>query len=312
MNSTESPSHPKATVCMITYNHGEYLLKAVEGVLSQETTFDFQLLISDDLSTDSTKENVQEYLKDHPKGERVKYICRSENLGAMRNFRKTLSEADGEYVAICEGDDYWTDPSKLQKQVEYLDAYPGASGCFHNVHVLTDGSCEELFVDGALPEKDYLLEDLFKEWFIPTCSMVYRRNSVPSLPDWVDHSRHGDLSLWLHLGLAGPLHYLPNVMGVYRKHGGGISHRHHSLQLIPSLSFVFYNFDRDHDFQYSGPIRDALLRRVELQIEKQTNLRVVGETKTAFESARSVASRVSFRNLCKAIVCKCFGFSRQK
>lgn len=297
-------SNPKLTVCMITYNHGDFLLKAVESVLSQETSFHYQLLISDDCSTDDTDGNLQEYLKNHPAKERVDYIRRPENLGAMPNFRQTLSEAEGEYVAICEGDDYWTDSRKLQKQVDYLDANPAVSGCFHNVKVLNGRASDTLFVDGNAPEKDYVLQDLFQEWFIPTCSMVYRRCAVPMLPQWVDRSRHGDISLWLHLAKWGPLHYLPQVMGVYRKHSGGISHQHHSLQLIPSLSFVFYNFDRDQGYEYKESIRKAILERIEGQIEKQTTHRVEAETGDLFGSARKLAMHISLKTLCKALLFK--------
>lgn len=115
---------PRVSVCMITYNHEVYIAQAIEGVLMQETDFTIELLIHDDASTDGTAEIVREYEKKHP--HIIKSIYQTENQYSRGNppWFINLERARGEYIAYCEGDDYWTDPRKLQKQVDYMNSHP--------------------------------------------------------------------------------------------------------------------------------------------------------------------------------------------
>jgi len=296
---------PLVSICCIVYNHEKYIRNAMEGFLAQKTSFPIEIIIHDDASTDRTVEILQEYASKYP--EQIYPIYQKRNQYSQKikpwpNF--VFPRARGSYIALCEGDDFWTDPLKLQKQVEYLEAHPEASGCFHNAKILKDEPDNELFINSEVSERDFLIDDLFADWFIPTCSMVCRRGALLNLPKWINYTIHGDLSMWLHLAKAGSLHYLPDVMGVYRKHEGGISHHHHSLQLIPSLGFVLYNFDRDNHFRFSEHICDSLLQRVESQIEKQTEGRVAGEMETVYSRARTISARIPLFTLCKAILCK--------
>lgn len=307
-----SPGRPKVDVCMITYAHGDFLLEAVKSVLMQETTFPVRLIVSDDASPDESGEKLLRFLEDHPKRSSVYYVQRPENLGAMRNFRKTIAEATGEYIAICEGDDFWTDSHKLQCQVDYLETHPEVSGCFHNVDVMTETGERTQFLNEDLPASDYRIEKLFGDWFIPTCSVLFRRSAASSLPEWVNSCRHGDLSLCLHIARSGPLHYLPLNMGVYRRHRGGMSRTHHSVALVPSISFVYHNFDRDSEFRYKDLIDEGIRERIRGQIALQVSRRARGELDQLRKSSRALAAQVSLKTLLKSIAWKVLSWTFRK
>ena len=111
---------PKVSVCMITYGHEKYIREAIDGVFMQETNFEIELIIADDASPDGTKEIIASICKNHPKGNSIKYFRQDSNIGMMPNFVFALTKSEGEYVAVCEGDDYWIDSLKLQKQVDFV------------------------------------------------------------------------------------------------------------------------------------------------------------------------------------------------
>ena len=113
---------PIVSVVMITYNHEKYIQQAVEGVLMQQTDFPIELIIADDASPDQTEKIVTTIKKKHPNGNWIKYTRHLQNKGMTENFMWALGQAQGKYIALCEGDDYWTDPYKLQKQVDFLEA----------------------------------------------------------------------------------------------------------------------------------------------------------------------------------------------
>jgi glycosyltransferase involved in cell wall biosynthesis len=118
----DSASGPSVSVVMITYNHGRYIRNAIEGVLAQETDFPVELLIGEDHSTDETPDIVREYARGHP--EKIRVISSTQNVGAKKNLQRLEAACDGKYTAYCEGDDFWHDPLKLQKQVCFLETNP--------------------------------------------------------------------------------------------------------------------------------------------------------------------------------------------
>ena len=215
----------KLLIVCITYNQGLFIRQALNSFLMQKTNFPFEVIIGDDCSTDSTPRIIKEYSKKYP--EIIKPILREENIGATQNFVDTLSRAKTKYLAICEGDDYWTDPLKLQKQVDFLESHPDYSICFHPVEVKwEDGS----YPDSIFPNdktrfyKDTLeLSDLLKHNFIQTNSVMYRwrfhKDSLSLIPDNI---LPGDWFLHLLHAQVGKIGFIPDVMAVYRKHNGGI------------------------------------------------------------------------------------------
>ena len=134
---------PLLSVCLITYNHVKYIEQAIEGVMLQQVNFPWELIIADDCSTDGTREIVLRYQKKYP--EIIKLILQEKNTGPTQNFMDLITYPSSKYIAYFEGDDYWTDPLKLQKQVDFLEANEDYSICFHEAMVLYEDGKEILY-----------------------------------------------------------------------------------------------------------------------------------------------------------------------
>lgn len=226
-------SKPKVSVVMITYNHEKFIEQAVNSALMQETDFDYEIIIGEDCSTDRTREILIELQKQHP--DKIKLVLNPQNLGMIPNFVNVLSMARGEYIALLEGDDYWTSPHKLQRQVDYMDAHPECRICFHATEVIFEDEPERPHLV-RIPPSNLSSSISFESWlryrarfatFMATSSVLYRSLADP-LPQWYsDLRRAGDWPLfaWL-LFNGGKIGFLedPKPMSVYRKHSGGVSH----------------------------------------------------------------------------------------
>lgn len=209
----------KISVCMITYNHAKYVRQAIDSVFAQVADFRIQLVVGDDASTDETQKHIASY-ESTPL---VQYepILRTKNLGMLPNFLDTLGRCEGEYIALLEGDDYWVDSSKLQKQIDFLDAHPDFSICFHPVKIQTE--------DGVIKSDDNQtsrdvsdIYDLARGNFMHTCSVVFRARLFESFPASFLKSTVGDYFLHMLNARYGKIKRLPDVMGVYRVHSGGV------------------------------------------------------------------------------------------
>jgi len=214
-------SNPKISICIITYGHENYILQAIEGVLMQKCDFEIELVIANDCSPDSTHTIIQNIISNHPKKSSIKYFNHEVNLGMMPNFIFAIQQCSGKYIALCEGDDYWTDPLKLQKQVDFLEANPGYVLCFHEVNILKpDGEITEDFIT-KVPEDYESLETLAKLGnYIHTPSVVFR-NIIHDFPFEFKYTPIGDYFLYLMLAENGKLKFLEEKMAVYR-YGVGI------------------------------------------------------------------------------------------
>ncbi|QSW87481.1 glycosyltransferase [Flavobacterium endoglycinae] len=218
-------TNPQYTVSvdMITYKHERFIKQAIEGVLMQETSFDYELIISDDCSPDNTQEIIEEIKKNHPKGDKIKYFRHKQNIGMQANGTFAFNQCSGKYVALCEGDDYWTDPLKLQKQVDFLEANPEYVLSFHPISILkNDGTIVDDFITNV--PKDYeTIETLARLGnYIHTPSVVFR-NVIAELPFEFQLTPIGDYFLYIILAQYGKLKYLEEKMAVYRYNVGVIS-----------------------------------------------------------------------------------------
>lgn len=207
----------KVSVLMITYNHANYIKQAIESILNQETEFDLELIITNDNSPDNTDEIVNDIIKTNPKGNLIKYFKHEKNLGMMPNFLFTLQKATGKYVALCEGDDYWSDHNKLQKQLSFLENNPDYSICFHNVNVLENGILKDNNIKTDIAETTTIL-DLANANYIHTPSAVYRNNLFEKFPDYFIKAPVGDYFLHLLNAKYGKIKYFSKNMAVYRIH----------------------------------------------------------------------------------------------
>lgn len=205
------------SVIMITYNHSLYIKQAIESVLSQVTDFEFELIISNDKSTDDTDLVIKQTLAQNPNRHKAKYINHETNLGMMPNFVAALGNATGKYIALCEGDDYWSDDQKLQIQTDFLENNPDFSICFHNVGLLTSNGMKEDNLKKKIPEVS-TIKDLAKNNFIHTPSVVYRNHLIKEFPHYFIQAPIGDYFLHMLNAQHGKIKYIDKIMAVYRIH----------------------------------------------------------------------------------------------
>jgi len=213
---------PTVSVCLITYNHELYIKEALESILNQKTDFAYEIIISNDLSSDKTAEIVAGYTQKHPQ---IKFIGTDKLLGVTGNWTKCINAARGEFVAIIEGDDYWTCEDKLQKQFDLMKRDSSYSFCFHKLKMKFERDYEqEQYLNQDLEERDYSIEDVIThKWFIGTCSIFFRKSCLPEIPDWVKGLQAIDKPLQLMLASKGKIGFVNEYMGVWRVHNSGIS-----------------------------------------------------------------------------------------
>ncbi len=211
----------KASVVMMTYNHEKFIAQAVESVMTQETTFDYELIVGDDNSTDHTREIVQDLCSRYPG--RIRLLPATENMGLVRNHARTYQACLGQYVAVLDGDDYWTTRDKLQKTVAFLDNHPDHTICFHSATLVWEDGSQESSVFRPPGGKDtYTLEDLLEENFIASCAVVYRRGVVGTLPSWYFTMPVEDWPQHILHAQQGKIGYVDEPMGAYRQHADSV------------------------------------------------------------------------------------------
>ena len=235
-----------ALIQCMTYNQSAYITDALNGFVMQKTDFPFLTLVFDDASTDGEQELLKNFLKKHfdhsedtgykqwetedayyifarhHANENCFFIVALLKKNLYRNPRKRelikVWDDKAKYIALCEGDDYWTDPLKLQKQVDFMEEHEEYSMCFHEVKVLCDDKENWIFSD--VKEGDHSARDIYEKWTVPTCSVLYRKGKpFERSPKII----YGDIFLYLQLAERGKIRCLGFVGGVYRRHKGSIS-----------------------------------------------------------------------------------------
>ena len=262
---------PKVSVCIPTYNHEKYISHAIESVLKQETDFDYEIILGEDESQDGTREICVGYARRNP--DRIRLFLRSRkdviyingSPTGRFNLIESYKAARGKYIAMLEGDDYWTDPLKLQKQADYLDNNPDCTLCFHNALRFDEKSQEFVGVEGPDEIKDkYQLSDLLNTFF-PTCSTMYRNGLIKEFPDWFLRMPWGDNPLHILHAQHGAIGFINEVMGVHRIHPGGIctglDDISRSLTIIIQLNFYIVFLP-----QYADLIQEQIDSRWEILV----------------------------------------------
>lgn len=222
-NSYEVPNNvlkavPKPLVSVRTsaYQHGPYIKQCIESIVKQKTKFKFEFIIGEDFSTDGTREIVLEYAKKYP--DIIRVITADYNVGMRANGFRCIRAMRGKYIAICEGDDYWTDAQKLQKQVDFMEKHQDYALCFHPVRVIFENGEKE---DTIFPNmtKGFTVKKLLEENYIQTNSVLYKKQEYKDYPidimpgDWYMHLYHAQF---------GKIGFINEEMSVYRRHAGGI------------------------------------------------------------------------------------------
>jgi len=217
MNSSE----PIVSVCVLAFNHEPFISKALSSILNQKVNFKIEIVIGEDFSTDKTRLVCEKLLENNSM---INLLPSEKNLGMIPNFLRTLGKCKGKYIAICEGDDYWTDERKLQRQIDFLEQHPEYSGCAHQANVIyEDQGKPSHYFNNITEEQDINTQDLIGLRKFHTASLVFRSEILkrkPYLPTYITSS---DRALFLLLAAYGSIKFFPKTMCVYRKSNVGIS-----------------------------------------------------------------------------------------
>lgn len=244
---------PLLSIVTITYNHEPYIRKCIEGVLMQQVNFPIEFIIAEDCSTDGTLTICKEYAEKYP--DLIQLITSDNNVGAIANERRAMKAAKGKYIAFCEGDDYWTDPLKLQKQVDFLEDHPEYSVTFHRCKhynvvdgTIKDDQCGFLFQNKE-EGVDVTVELFFDKWITQPLTMVYRA-SMFDLDDMLKYKYYRDMHQIYHLLMNGKGYLFRFEGGVRIVHQGGIASMVPMVDNSEKMYYVlkelyFYNHSKE-------------------------------------------------------------------
>lgn len=241
---------PLVSICCLSYNHAAFISGCLDGFLTQETTFGIEILIHDDASTDGTDKIIKEYAEKYPNKifplfeEKNQY---SNGFKGKMDITFNYSRARGKYIATCEGDDYWTDPYKLQRQVEFLESHPEYSVCFHRCKhqndengSFSDDNCGFLFQNGEVGV-DISLDMYFQSWITQPLTMVFRKSMFSA--EWQKRYKYyRDMHEIFHLLSVGKGYIFAFEGGVYRYHPGGIN------SMISKVEYCRVSLPMDREF----------------------------------------------------------------
>jgi glycosyltransferase involved in cell wall biosynthesis len=210
----------KVTACIIAYNHEKFIKKCLDGAVSQNLNYEYQIVIGEDKSPDGTLKICEKYQEKYQN--LIKLIKRPKNLGMMGNWLATLRECDGDYIALCEGDDYWTDTSKLQKQVDFLEKNPGYALCGTRTKRINEKG--EIGENTGKQYGEIKLEDVLWQNQFGTCTVVLRKTclELPPFKNYFDFFG-ADWQLWCSLLDKGPGYNLNDLTAIYHEHSAGAS-----------------------------------------------------------------------------------------
>ncbi|MDY6986999.1 MAG: glycosyltransferase [Thermodesulfobacteriota bacterium] len=256
------PPHPTVSICMVTFNHERFISQAIESVLMQETDFLLELVIGEDCSTDNTRNIVLRYKNEHP--DRIPVFLSTENLGQYTgngrlNFVRNFKACRGKYIALLEGDDYWTDPHKLQKQVDFLDSHPECSVCYHNTLKFDDDGSR--IARKAVPpgkRKLHTIKDILVMNDIQTSSVMYRNGFVRTFPEWFYELYMGDWPLHILHAEHGSIGYLDEVMSAHRLHAGGVWSTMSEIHRTENRIRAQRRFNAHLNYRFNGIVKKAL------------------------------------------------------
>lgn len=245
------------SICCITYNHEHYITEALDGFLMQKVNFKYEIIIGDDCSTDHTRKIVEEYIQKYPNI--VRLVKQAPNVGAIKNQIKTLNEAKGKYIALCDGDDYWTDSSKLQRQVDFMESHKDCAICSHYTQVINEEGA--LVYENLSPvalEFTYGDVLLGKREETRVCSMLIKNNYLIkqiSRQHWLYHTYGTDtfFKLYTVAHSHGKIYVLPEVMAVYRLHKNGvwslIDAKVRKSRMVSDFNILINNFNYSTDYK---------------------------------------------------------------
>lgn len=258
MNKTiqkkDNTEQPLVSIFMLTYNHEGYIRQAIESILAQKTTFPIELVIGEDFSTDKTREICAEYQRKYP--ETIHLLENKTNLGIKDNFLRTLNATQGDFVAYLEGDDYWIDPHKLQKQFDFLQKNSDFSLVCHRAKILDMDEGSEYVLNDSNVKEISTVEDLCRQNFIYANSVLF---NVPQnrFEGYELDSPVADWVLWVYASQYGKIKYFHKPMSVYRKHGGGVFSMKSDVERLKMALVAAENWNRITKQKYLAAYREV-------------------------------------------------------
>ncbi len=263
---------PLASIFMATYNHAAFIRKALEACLAQKTSFPFEIVVCDDASTDGTTEIVKEYAAKYP---HIVHSLQKRNTGGHKNFFEGMQKMRGKYVAFCEGDDFWTSPHKLERQVRFLEDNPDFSVCCHKVRVLDMANQDskdiqyiykdQSFDEERIKEGIFYADEAMNNYYFQTSSVVFRWRFTKGFPSWFHPNMLLDHFLFMLHAVEGKIKYFDDDMSVWRRQSGGYSW----LQTVnkglffqkeyKDWIFHYEQMDEFFSFRFTLQIRERIL-----------------------------------------------------
>jgi glycosyltransferase involved in cell wall biosynthesis len=237
-------SEPLVSIVCVTYNHEKYISDAIDGFLMQETSFPFEIIIGEDCSTDGTAKIVKKYTEIYP--DIITSIIRPKNIGGGSNFSDCIQRARGSFIAYCDGDDYWIDEKKIEKQANHLRDNKCTSLCFHKVSVLQREG--EIYSYKTPKKKILKFNDILFVNYIPMCSIMFNSEFLPAgyFSTEINNFKLGDIPMQLTLTNRAHAYFSSEVMGVYRRHESGITANSKQIKSGRETYILVYLYLRKH------------------------------------------------------------------
>lgn len=274
----------------LTYNHEKYVRKTFDGFLAQKTNFAFEVLVHDDASSDSTQSIIREYTEKYP--EIFKPIYQTENQcskGIKVSNVYNFPRAKGKYIAYCEGDDYWCDENKLQRQYEAMEQHQECSMCVHIAQIVSADESKKLgtipvqpWKDGVIDEEDYLKAMLITGWASQTSSFFvrtkYLKEYVEEKPMFSQQMQVGDLPVMLYMITKGKVYFIDEVMSCYRFAGNGSFRSKEKEEPLFAMKHLFLTivaideYNKYTEGKYESIIRTYMLIKLEAMKEGRKRL----------------------------------------
>ncbi|MDD2268964.1 MAG: glycosyltransferase [Eubacteriales bacterium] len=266
------------SISCTAYNHEPYIAQCLEGFVMQKTNFKFEAIVHDDASTDKTAEIIREYAEKYP--DIIKPIYEAENQyskydGSIRRIMN--AQMRGKYIAMCEGDDYWIDPMKLQKQVDFLDNNPNYSLCCHDAFRYYEGKVNQAsYFNDYIVDCELCITDILNQWVIPTASMLYRQSIMEGNEVFCTKYKPitGDLIIQLICAAKGNIWYINQPMSVYRVNlkGDSMTARSKGREeyLFHKQMQMYRDFSTYTDGKFEEVIQNAInFKTIQFKISQQ-------------------------------------------
>lgn len=285
---------PVLSIAVLTYNHEKYIGQALDSILMQEVNFSYEIVIADDVSKDGTRDVINKYIAENP-DRNIRTLFQEKNVGMYQNGMDLFNALKGTYAAFLEGDDYWLDKHKLQKQVDWLEQHPGDVMCFHKAQMVDDsGSNNKRFSEyyPASQKSHTNIYTLLEEGnYIPSASRVHRnvfKGAYPSI--MMEPKTIPDYTLNLSLATHGDIAFMDEAMSAYRLHGGGVTADfayNAEYQKYVSLFDAFDEFTNGKYHQAVAARRaDYVYRLMQLSIQDKDKPKAMGYLKEYYRTRK--------------------------